>query len=106
MDRAAPTRIARFAIPIAGLLTLWPQVSAPAALALGLSLSLALGNPWAGTTRPWIHRLLSLSVIGLGAGMDLGAVGRAGLQGFAYTVVGISATLVFGFFLARALRIE
>ena len=56
----------------------------------------ALGNPFAARTRPLAHRLLTASVVGLGAGMDLAVVGRVGLHGLGYTAVGIASALAIG----------
>jgi len=44
--------------------------------------------------------------MGLGAGMDLRVVGRVGLHGIGYTVVGITVALGAGLLLGRALRTE
>ncbi|NDC39589.1 MAG: putative sulfate exporter family transporter, partial [Proteobacteria bacterium] len=52
------------------------------------------------------HPLLSASVVGLGASMDLAVVARAGLQGFGATLLGISMTLGFGLLLGRMLRTD
>ena len=91
--------------PICGLLTLWPQVSGGMALFLGVLFGLMVGNPYVHATRQWTHRLLAISVVGLGAGMDLGVIGRIGLEGVGYTLVGISLTLILGIALTRWLRV-
>jgi uncharacterized integral membrane protein (TIGR00698 family) len=88
-----------------GLSTLLPWVSAGLALLAGIVVALTLGNPFAARTRPLAQKLLTVSVIGLGAGMDLAVVGRVGLHGFAYTAVGIGTALVLGTMLARALGV-
>ena len=62
----------------------------------GAALAILLGNPYQPLFRRWTHRLLAWSVIGLGAGMDLRVVLKAGLHGLGYTVVSISATLALG----------
>jgi uncharacterized integral membrane protein (TIGR00698 family) len=79
---------------------------APAvALAGGAALALTLGNEHAALTRRWTTRLLQLSVIGLGAGMDLRLVARAGMHGLVYTIAGIVTTLVLGRWLGRCLKL-
>ncbi|HEX8954342.1 MAG TPA: putative sulfate exporter family transporter [Polyangia bacterium] len=79
---------------------------APAvALAGGAALALSLGHRRAALTGRWTRRLLQWSVVGLGAGMDLGVVARVGLHGLVYTVVGIAATLTLGAALGRWLRL-
>jgi uncharacterized integral membrane protein (TIGR00698 family) len=89
-----------------GLLTLLPWVSAGAALLAGIAVALTLGNPFAARTRPLAHRLLTASVIGLGAGMDLAVVGRVGLHGLGYTAVGIASALAIGTLLGRGLGVS
>jgi uncharacterized integral membrane protein (TIGR00698 family) len=66
---------------------------------------LVWGNPFVATTRALSKKLLALSVIGLGAGMDLRVVARAGLHGIGSTVVTITACLALGALLARVLRV-
>ena len=80
---------AHFLIPMAAALTLTPLVSSGAALVLGVLVALAFGNPYGTQVKKLTHRLLAISVMGLGAGMNLGVVGRVGLQGIGYTVAGI-----------------
>jgi uncharacterized integral membrane protein (TIGR00698 family) len=97
-------KIARFLLPLAGLVCLTPYVSSALALALGIAIACFFGNPYLETTRKITHRLLALSVVGLGAGMDLGVVGRVGLQGIGYTIVGIGTTLLLGSLLGKVLK--
>jgi uncharacterized integral membrane protein (TIGR00698 family) len=89
-----------------GLLTLLPWVSAGLALLAGIAVALTLGNPFATRTRPLAHKLLTASVIGLGAGMDLAVVGRVGLHGLGYTAVGIASALAIGTLLGRGLGVN
>jgi uncharacterized integral membrane protein (TIGR00698 family) len=74
------------------------------ALLLGISIALICGNPYRAKTKLYSQKLLSFSVIGLGAGMNLSVVARVGIQGIAYTVVGIVLTLVAGNALGRLLK--
>lgn len=99
-------RFSRLVLPIVGLICLWPAVSSAAALVLGIVLALALGNPYLQQTKNLTPRLLALSVVGLGAGMDLNVVARVGLEGFVSTVVGITLTLALGMVLGKLLRTE
>lgn len=109
----------RWALPLLGLLCLlpgghdlpglalpWPSVPAWLALLLGLTLALGPAHPHGSRTKALTPRLLSLSVVGLGAAMNLRDVGRAGLQGFGYTVVGIALTLLLGLALGRLLKVR
>lgn len=95
----------RWLIPLGAVLALLPQVSSATALVLGAAIALAVGNPWSAWTRRAQKALLPAAVVGLGAAMDLGVVLRTGLQGFAYTVVSIGATMAAGLLLARWLRV-
>ncbi len=78
-----------------------PWSSSALALGLGVGLALTVGNSFSEQTKKWTPNLLSSSIIGLGAGMNLIAVGQAGLAGLGYTVVSISLTLGFGLLLGR-----
>jgi uncharacterized integral membrane protein (TIGR00698 family) len=98
--------LAKILVPLCALLALLPFVSAGIALVAGILLALTLGNPFQALTKRWTHTLLALSVVGLGAGMDLRAVAKAGLQGLGYTVVSISVSIALGLFLARRFRLQ
>lgn len=106
MSQERRLTLAHLLMPVSAMLTLLPAVSAAVALLAGIALALLLGNPFQARTRKWTHSLLALSVVGLGAGMDLHAVADAGLQGLGYTVVSISASLALGLWLARWFRLH
>jgi uncharacterized integral membrane protein (TIGR00698 family) len=88
------------------ILALSPWGSPPVALALGLALGLVFTNPFRSQTRFLTKYLLQASVVGLGFGMDLQQIIRAGRTGFLYTAVGISFAMLVGFGLARLLRVK
>jgi uncharacterized integral membrane protein (TIGR00698 family) len=83
----------------------WHAVPTWAALLAGVAVTLVLGNPWASTTKQLTPQLLALSVMGLGAAMNLRTVAVVGLQGFGYTLVGITGTLGLGALLGRLLNV-
>jgi uncharacterized integral membrane protein (TIGR00698 family) len=83
-----------------------PWASPPLALALGLALGLTLGNPFGRQTRKSTRWLLQASVVGLGFGMNLSEVIRAGSSGFIYTALGITFALGLGMFLTTVLKVE
>ena len=97
---------ARIAFPIVACATLLPFVSPGIALMLGIGVALTLGNGYPFTTARLITPLLQISVIGLGAGMNLVEVGHAGVHGFFYTVIGITLTMTIGLALGRLIRTE
>ncbi len=80
--------------------------SPPIALALGLVFGLVVTNPFATQTRSLSRTLLQASVVGLGFGMNLHEVLRAGRSGFVYTALGIAATMAIGIALGRLLKVE
>jgi uncharacterized integral membrane protein (TIGR00698 family) len=98
--------ISQVLIPLVAVLCLWPAVPSAAALFAGIVIAVSFGNPYLQRTRALTPKLLSYSVIGLGAGMNLLVVAHVGGQGFLYTAVGISCTLAFGIILAKILEVE
>lgn len=92
--------------PFLALLCLAPFISSALALILGILIAVTFGNPYLDKTRRLTPRLLSWAVMGMGAGMNLGVIGRVGLQGVGYTVAGISLTLLLGAGLRRLLGTE
>jgi len=74
------------------------------ALLSGIAIALIFGNPFRSKTKILSQKLLSFSIIGLGAGMDLSVVLKVGLQGIAYTAVGITLTLAAGLILGKSLK--
>lgn len=95
---------ARIVLPAAALLCLWPAVGSAFALTLGIAIALILGNPYAARTRRLTTLLMAVSIIGLGAGMDLHAVIKAGLDGLGITIVSISACMAASLLLGRMLQ--
>src|SRR5262245_5067374 len=80
--------------------------SPPIALALGLGFGLGFTNPFAKQTKSLSKTLLQASVVGLGFGMNLQDVLRAGSSGFVYTALGIAATMIAGVALGRLLKVK
>ena len=97
---------ARVVLPVVALASLLPFVSPGTALLVGIVLALTIGNAYPLTTTRMVTPLLQISVVGLGAGMNLIEVGHAGVHGFFYTVIGISLTLTIGLALGRMLGTE
>lgn len=92
-------------VPLGALLSLTPWVSPGLGLLGGLAVALTCGNPYLACTRRATRTLLSVAVMGLGAGMDLGVILRVGAHGVGYTVAGIAVCLGLGLGLARLLRV-
>jgi len=81
-------------------------VSPPVALAIGLAFGLTLPHPYGDEAKRFSKFLLQASVVGLGFGMDLHEVLRAGRSGFVYTLLGISFALLAGMSLGGLLGVQ
>lgn len=96
--------ISKILIPVVGVITLMSFTSAALALLAGVVIALFLENPY--PTKEYTHHLLTWSVIGLGAGMNLETVTQVGLQGIGYTIVSIAAVFILGFILQKLFKVE
>lgn len=76
------------------------------ALALGAILALTVGNPLPLATRITAKWLLQLAVIGLGFGIPIAAVAKAGATGVGYTMAGIAVALTLGFVIGRLIDVD
>jgi uncharacterized integral membrane protein (TIGR00698 family) len=97
-------RKAIFILLIIFILT--PYGSPPLALALGIALTLVVGNPFPeleGKPTSW---LLQFSVVLLGFGMQLTSLYKAGKDGILLTIVTIFGTLGLGYLIGRALKVR
>jgi len=81
-------------------------ISPPAALSIGIFFGLILSNPFPKQTRFGSQWLLQGSLIGLGFGMNIHEVLKAGSRGFLYTALGISTALIAGTVIGRWLQIR
>lgn len=81
-------------------------VSPPVALAAGLVFGLLFPHPYGVEAKKTSKWLLQASVVGLGFGMNLHEVVRAGRSGFLYTMLGISFALLAGMGLAALLGVR
>ena len=105
-DPAAPRLTpAHVLLPLGAALCLFPFISTGLGLLLGLVLAVAFGNPYLESTRKLTPKLLSISIVGLGAGMNLLVVARVGAHGILYTIAGIAAALAMGALLTRLLGV-
>lgn len=75
---------------------LTPWASPPLALVAGLAFGAIASHPYPGESRQISKYLLQAAVVGLGFGMNLQQVLRAGRSGFLYTTVGIAFALILG----------
>jgi uncharacterized integral membrane protein (TIGR00698 family) len=92
---------------LAGLLfCLTPWASPPMALVVGLLFGAIASHPYPGESRQISKYLLQAAVVGLGFGMNLQEVVRAGKHGFVYTALGIAFALIVGTLIGRMLAVE
>jgi uncharacterized integral membrane protein (TIGR00698 family) len=80
--------------------------SPPLALAIGLAFGLLFRNPFAAPAAKFSRVLLQASVVGLGFGMNLHDVVRAGRSGFFYTLLGIAFAMTAGMALGALLKVQ
>jgi len=91
----------------AGLLfCLTPWASPPIALLVGLAFGAVARHPYPGESRQVSRYLLQAAVVGLGFGMNLQQVVRAGRSGFVYTAVGIVFALLIGSLIGVVLAVH
>src|SRR5260370_7383336 len=81
-------------------------VSPPLALSLGLVFGFSFPHPFDQSAKKLSRYLLQASVVGLGFGMNLHDVVRAGRSGFVYTVLGIGFAMVVGMGLGALLGMK
>jgi uncharacterized integral membrane protein (TIGR00698 family) len=81
-------------------------ISPPVALLIGLMYGFSFAMPYPKQTRTASRWLLQASVVGLGFGMNLHQVVRAGGSGFVYTATGIATTLLLGLFIGRVIVVD
>jgi len=81
-------------------------ISPPVALVAGLIYGFNFTMPYPKQTRTASRWLLQASVVGLGFGMNLHQVVRAGGSGFVYTATGIATTMLLGLFIGRLIVVD
>ncbi|HEY9004452.1 MAG TPA: putative sulfate exporter family transporter [Mucilaginibacter sp.] len=85
---------------------LFPVMSPPLALLLGLIVAQLIDNPFAQLTHKATHWLLQASVVGLGFGMNIVSALQAGKEGILFTIVSILTVLTVGILAGRFLKID
>jgi uncharacterized integral membrane protein (TIGR00698 family) len=81
-------------------------ISPPLALVVGLIYGFSFAMPYPKQTRTASRWLLQASVVGLGFGMNLHQVVRAGGSGFVYTATGIATTMLLGLLIGRLIAVD
>jgi len=93
-----------FTLGLAFCLTPW--ASPPLALVVGLVFGAIASHPYPGESRQISKYLLQAAVVGLGFGMNLHQVLRAGRSGFLYTAVGIGFAMIVGSLLGKLVAVH
>ena len=107
MSRTTLLTPARAALFLLGaLFSVSSLASPPLALASGLLLALVVGNPWPDATGVLGSRLLQVAIVGLGLGIPLDSLIRAGSTGVGLTIVLIVAAFAVGMQLGRWMGVE
>src|SRR5690554_103992 len=91
---------------VLALLTLWPAVNAPIALAIGIAFSLFLGNPFPKKVGKISKTLLQLSIIGLGFGLNAIDAFEVSKDGFFITIATIALVFGLGFLFNKYVRMD
>lgn len=99
-------KAARILIPVLALLMISPFFTPPVGLLIGTILGLTLGNPYAVATKNYSRLILSWSIIGIGASMNLYVIAQVGIQGLGYTFAGISLAFIAGLLGGRILKVN
>lgn len=81
-------------------------IDPPIALLTGLIIALVIGHPFIHLNKKATTLLLQVSVVCLGFNMNFEHAMKAGQQGFLFTVSTIAITLVAGYLIGKALKID
>ncbi|MGA7460613.1 MAG: putative sulfate exporter family transporter [Candidatus Korobacteraceae bacterium] len=92
---------------VAGLVfCLTPWASPPLALVAGLIFGAIATHPYPGPSRRFSKLLLQAAVVGLGFGMNLQEVLKAGKSGFLYTAISITFAMTLGMLLGKLFAVQ
>ncbi|MTG98262.1 MULTISPECIES: YeiH family protein [Myroides] len=100
------TNLAKIVLIGLALLSFFPFISSATALVLGIIYAQIFENPYNSQTKKATGLLLKVAVVGLGFGMNVYSAISAGKDGFILTIFSIFLTLVLGFILGKALKID
>ena len=91
---------------VIAIVCLFPFISAPIALLLGILLSNTVGHPFQDLNDRATKKLLQFSVVGLGFGMNVESALKSSVDGLLFIVISIFGTLFLGYILGRVLRTD
>lgn len=88
------------------LLTLLPFINAPIALVIGVAFSLILGNPFQEQSGKISKKLLQISIVGLGFGLNAVDAFEVSKDGFFITIATIALVFGLGFSFNKFIKID
>ena len=88
------------------LLTLLPFINAPIALVIGVAFSLILGNPYPEQSAKISKKLLQISIVGLGFGLNAIDAFEVSKDGFFITIATIALVFGLGFWFNKFIKID
>ena len=88
------------------LICLFPVISPPIALLLGLILAQLIENPYLHLNHKATNWLLKISVVGLGFGMNVFSAIRAGREGILFTIASIVTVLTVGVIAGHYFKVD
>jgi uncharacterized integral membrane protein (TIGR00698 family) len=99
------SRMSKIIFVILLLFAASPWASPPIALLCGLVFAFSAPHPYVNQSQKITKYLLQASVVGLGFGMNLQQVIRAGRSGLLYTALGITFAMLCGWALGKLLQV-
>jgi len=97
---------AKFLFALGLIFCLTPWASPPLALVAGLVFGAVAAHPYPGPSRSFSKLLLQAAVVGLGFGMNLQEVIKAGKSGFLYTALSITFAMALGMLLGKLISVR
>ena len=100
------TKVQQIIFVLLLFLCLFPIISPPIALLLGLVVANLSGHPFLHLNHKATNILLQISVVGLGFGMNVQSAVAAGKEGFLFTIGSIAVTITLGTLLGKWFNIQ
>lgn len=98
--------LGRFLLPLGFIFSLSPYSNSAQSLLLGAVLAIAFGNPYLDYSRKLTRPMLAWAIVGLGAGVNLPIVLKAGTSGIIFTLITLCITLALGTLLGRLCKLD
>lgn len=88
------------------IISLLPITNSAIALLLGITFGLIFNNYWSSFSKNYSKKILNISIIGLGFGLNLHEAISVSKDGFVITLITISTVFVLGFILYKILKTD